>query len=204
LPVISSVEKQKKDRKRFNVFIDGEFSFSVSYLLALKYNLKSGLELSPDKLTELREEDKREQGKAYAYRLVERRVYTKAEMRHKLENRDIPENIILEILDSLEQYHYVDDSAYMDQYLESRHGYGYYYFLHKLQEKGIEKSRIKQRLEEFFAPGKEETAAEEALEKKVRSWPDLEPVKKKARALRFLQSRGFSQNIIYGLLNRIS
>lgn len=49
MPRISNITKQKK-KERFNIFLDGRFSFSVSNYSLLKYNLKVDKTLNNDEI----------------------------------------------------------------------------------------------------------------------------------------------------------
>ena len=65
MPTITSIMQQSK-KERFNVFLDGEFAFSVSIDAVIKYKLKEGLLLSNTLINQISTEEEQN----YAFSLA--------------------------------------------------------------------------------------------------------------------------------------
>ena len=56
---ITQISAQQKNKDRCNIFIDGEYSFSVSTETVYKFYLKTGKELSEEEITAIKEDGER-------------------------------------------------------------------------------------------------------------------------------------------------
>jgi regulatory protein len=54
---ITAIETQRRDPERVNVYLDGEFAFGFSRLVAVSRGLVEGRSLSPAEVEALRAED---------------------------------------------------------------------------------------------------------------------------------------------------
>ena len=53
MPEITSVESQKKQKNRFNIYIDGKFAFGADENVVAKFRIHAGLKLSATQVTNL-------------------------------------------------------------------------------------------------------------------------------------------------------
>ena len=47
--IVTSIKQQKKDKERYNIFIDGEFAFGLIMEDILYFKIKEGYEISEEK-----------------------------------------------------------------------------------------------------------------------------------------------------------
>ena len=114
--------------------------------------------------------------------LLARRAYTEAELKKKL--KAYPEPEVEEAIRKLKDWGYLDDRAYAERYVSARKDrYGPYRLRQELRRRGVEEALLDELVTE-----KGEAEAAYALLFRHRNRYRGE----KARAVRFLLSRGFS------------
>jgi len=133
---------------------------------------------------------------AEAYRILARRAYTRAEMAKKLEGK-APAEEVEEVLNNLAQAGYLDDRAFVREYIQQRLSLrpsGRRLLEMKLRAKGVAPGVIKEVLDELNPQDEEETAKMLA-EKKSAFLRGLDEAARQRRIYQFLLSRGFSPQI---------
>lgn len=108
---ITSIKQQVKQAGRYSIFVDGEYSFSLSESALVESGLASGQELSPDevkKFKQLSSDDKLYQ-RALRYAAI--RLRSRWEMEFYLQRKDAPPHLIEEITGKLEKVGLLDDEA---------------------------------------------------------------------------------------------
>ena len=73
---ITSIEVQKKQRGRFSVYIDGEFSFGISDIDLYNLNLAVGDVVTEEQMQLIEETIDTQKCRDYAVNLVSRKMYT--------------------------------------------------------------------------------------------------------------------------------
>lgn len=146
----------------------------------------------------------------YSFRLLARKAYSQAEMKRKLSMRAkkvlLPEAglAIEKVMDRLEGLGYIDDKKIVSNVLEYRlheRPVGKFGFLIEMKRKGINTDRAK---EEWEKRGIDEHELARALfENKKRFLAKLPLQKQKEKFSRLLASRGFSSDIVWGLLEKL-
>lgn len=139
-------------------------------------------------------------------RCLARREYSRAELRAKLlqhptaydESERAPDESALDaLLDELERHGWLSDERAVAQLLHARRGrYGMQRIVHELRQKGMDDSLIASSLPELKASELE--TAREVWSKKFGNLPADQ--KERARQIRFLQSRGFSLDVVFKLM----
>ncbi len=201
---ITGIQKQKKQKKRYNLFLDGDFAFGLYDDTILKYGLRTNDELSEDKIKEIREYDEFSFGKYIAYAFLAYKARSRKEIIKKLKERKISENIIEDILKLLTEQKYLDDSSYAKLYLEnivSSKPAGRRLIKLKLGEKGIDKETADKIIEENYDEESEYTAARKLLKKysvRLKNKPGPE---KKRKSFSYLISRGFDFDLANKIIN---
>ncbi len=117
---ITKIEAQKKDRHRYNIFIDGSFAFGLYEDSVLKYGLRSGDELNEKKIIEMREFDEFGYGKKAAYSFLAYKPRSKKDLVKKLKQKKVSDKIIDDIIELLEKQKYLNDEIYARNYLEDK------------------------------------------------------------------------------------
>ncbi len=134
---------------------------------------------------------------AEAYRILARRAYTRAEMAKKLEGK-APAEEVEEVLNNLAQTGYLDDRAFVREYIQQRLSLrpsGRRLLEMKLRAKGVAPGVIKEVLDDALNPQDEEETAKMLAEKKSAFLRGLDEAARQRRIYQFLLSRGFSPQI---------
>lgn len=145
----------------------------------------------------------------YSYDLLARRRYTVKEMIKKLDTRNqktptpLTETELAEIISKLIDSNFLNDHDYALFYIDSqvrKKPQGIRALKHNLYLKGIDQEIIDQKINQ--ASLDEFDLAKQALDKKHFQNISKLPAKEQAKVARFLASRGFPANIVYGLIKQ--
>jgi regulatory protein len=143
--VVTKIEKQKKRRGRYNVFLDGEFCFGASDNTILKFGLRTKDELTDEKIDEIKDYDEFDYAKKYSFDLLSRSPKSEKEIRTKLKQKKISESNIVKVITSLKDLKFLDDKNYAKLFIESKlrnNPAGKVVIKNKLREKGIGKELV--------------------------------------------------------------
>ena len=189
MSVITDIKVQTKDKKRCNVFVDGEFSFALYIETAMKHGLKKDLAIDQSFINQILEEDSILYAFSLGLKYVSRSLKTKKQVVTYLLNKGFNEKITYIVIDKLKEYNYINDEEYAKRYLEIRSSVeGKRLSDYKLMMKGIKKSDIESAREDFDDNSKE--SAKRIAEKKLKN---REITKENlSKVYRYIIGKGFS------------
>ena len=192
---ITKLERQKRRKDRWSVYVDGEFVFGLDEVDLLYYKLSEGAEISPGRLEFLREQVVLAKASQKALDFLSHRPRTVKEIERKL-SEDYDRDIITRVMDMLYEYKYVDDASYAAEYAKERiqAGYGLKKIGWELCERGIGQDLIEPALRKV--EGVQTQSAIAALRVKYRN-KQIRDDKEKAGAFNYLLRRGFSTDITH-------
>jgi regulatory protein len=196
---ITKIEKQKKDRHRYNIFLDGEFAFGLYEDSVLKFGLRTGDEIDDEKIKVMKEFDEFSFGKKAAYAYLAHKQRSKKELSKKLRQKKISDSIIEKIIELLEKQKYLDDTTYAKNFLEDklkRKPIGKRLAKIKLSEKGIDKETVEKTIDENYSEEKETELARELLKKYKKKIKYKDEAERKNKCYRYLVSKGFDFDIV--------
>lgn len=212
MPTVTSVEPQRHSPKRFNIFLDGQFSFGADQDLIVKYRLLPGKEIKKEDLKKLLFETKIGKLIERIYRLFGIRMRSEAEVRQyfrikNLEHRtkgkeEVSELVVDQLMETLKKKGLVNDLEFARSWVESRRRskkLGERVLRMELIKKGISREIIDQVISDQVTGNSEEKLAQEALAKRLprlKGFPYLEFRKK---ATEYLLRKGFG----YGLIKEV-
>lgn len=145
---ITAIKIQKKNPKRVNIYLDGEFAFGLARITAAW--LQTGQTLDEGKIAKLQAEDSRERALQQALLFLSYRARSEAEIRQNLRKHDYPELVIEETLERLRRDRLADDKNFARAWVENRNTFrprGRRALTMELRQKGIEDSTIESVLE---------------------------------------------------------
>ena len=133
---ITGMQQGVRNPERVNVFVNGEFAFSLSVAQVVDLHLKTGMVLTKAQLAEFKVAS--ELGKLYQRALEwvlarprsERETYDY--LSRKVYEKKLDKDCVSGILEKLKKRRYVDDTGFASWYVENR-----------LVKKGISKKRLK-------------------------------------------------------------
>nr|WP_281218302.1 recombination regulator RecX [Nocardia gamkensis] len=141
-----------------------------------------------------------EQAKEACLRLLAARARSRAELAQRLAAKGYSPEVSEEALDRLAEVGLIDDAAFAEQWVHSRHafsGKGKQALAQELRRKGVAQSDAAAALDAITTDD-EETRAGELVRRKLRSLPrDLDRDKMIRRLVGMLARRGYSQATAY-------
>lgn len=139
-----------------------------------------------------------------AIKLLARREHSIQELNHKLKAKKFNPDEIKIVLDFLEQKKLVSDERFGEVYVRSRSqkGFGKMRIEAELKERGLPSSLIKTILEKYFVADIRKVYEKKFGTFNFEQFKQLE-MKEKAKRMRYLQNKGFSQQDIHQLFNKM-
>jgi regulatory protein len=186
---ITELKVQKRNPNRVNVYLDGEFAFGLTRIVAAW--LAVGQELSDEKINRLQTEDAREAAYQQAINFISARERTEAEVRRKLVERGVEDGIIPEVLERLQRSGLLNDSRFAHTWVENRSEFrprSRRALAYELRQKGLPDEAIRAAV----ASVEDEDLAYQAAMKyaprlRQLDWPEF-----RQKLYAFLARRGFS------------
>ncbi|MGW1839409.1 recombination regulator RecX [Streptomyces sp. BBFR2] len=145
-----------------------------------------------------------EQARAICLRLLTGSPRTRSQLAEALRKRGIPEEAAEEVLSRFVEVGLIDDTAFADAWVESRHhgrGLARRALARELRTKGVESDVIDQAVGRLD-PEQEEATARELVERKLRSTRGLERDKRLRRLAGMLARKGYSEGLALRVVRR--
>ncbi|HZG57354.1 RecX family transcriptional regulator [Paenibacillus sp.] len=197
--VITSVELQKKQRHRYNIFVDEQFAFAVHEDILMKHRLFKGQVVSADRLEEVLRDEERQDAYVKTIRWLGARPRTEKEIRQYMGRKAYEPAVVDHCVERLKAERYVDDERFSRALTEERlqrQGKGKQWIRQELLQKGVDKQTVMDAVQSVSP--EEEKAAAAALAKKrwraLSSGEDPQAARRKLYA--YLARRGFSASAV--------
>jgi regulatory protein len=191
---ITALKIQKRNKNRVSVYLDEEYAFGLSRIVAGW--LSVGDQLSEEKIQDLLAKDGIEVALQKALNFLSYRPRSEKEVRQNLKiKHDIDEGIIDQIIERLKRGGLVDDENFAELWVENRSEFrprGSHALRMELRQKGISEQTISDALAEID----EETLALKAARKQARKYNQLEWFEFRKKLTGFLARRGFNYGVI--------
>jgi regulatory protein len=160
-------------RERVRIHLDGEEqpSLDLSVDLILRAGLAVGDVLRPAQMAELEREDELIRARESALRLLSHRARSAAELRRRLERKEVPASVVSETLGWLEERGYVDDRAFAESFVRDRlrlRPRGRAGLIQELRRKGVDEAVAVAAADEVMAA--EEVDEPELARAAARAW----------------------------------
>ncbi|MEX2462298.1 MAG: RecX family transcriptional regulator [Paenibacillaceae bacterium] len=202
---ITSVEKQKKSRYRYNIFLNEQFAFSVHEDLLVKHRLLKGEYVNAARIEEIITED--EYHKAYmdALRFVGHRPRSHKEIEARLKEKGHAEAAVSRTIQKLFEQKIIDDEQFASMWTDHRlfsQKKGRRWVQQELQQKGLSKEHI----QEALANVDKEAELEAAYDTAKKKWLTIkgEPFERKHKLASFMLRRGYSSAMVNTVIKRVT
>ncbi len=197
---ITALKAQKRNRSRVSVYLDGEYAFGLARIVAAW--LQIGQVLDDDKIAELKAQDARETAYQKVLRLLNYRDRSEAEITQSLKQRQVPEEIIADVLERLHRSELVDDQRFAKTWVENRtefHPRSRRALAYELHGKGIDEQAIQHALDDFDEVDAAYQAGKKYAQKlKQMEWPEF-----RQKLYAFLSRRGFNYDTVKTTVARL-
>jgi regulatory protein len=190
---ITALRVQKRNKDRVSVYLDGEFAFGLSRIVAAW--LHTGQELSDEKIAELKAQEDVEIALQRALNFLSYRPRSEKEVRQNLKKHKHTQAVIDEIVERLVRGRLVNDENFAGLWVENRSEFrprGSRMLRAELRQKGISDQVIEETLSDLDEP----SLALKAARKKSRRFRELEKDEFRKKMYSFLARRGFHYGVI--------
>ncbi len=201
--VITSFEKNKKNKDMVSVFIDSQYAFSMPEEEYLRLGLYEKNEISDEELYYIRKEVLLKNARSKAIKYISLKLLSEKELFIKLESKGFDEETIRNVIDDLKAIGYVNDKIYAQKFVFERSKLkpkSKKMLRMELSNRGITDDIIDEVLENFEYD--EVTIIERLVRKKFGKY-DLSDPKVEIKVISFLMHRGFCLEMIKKCLYNI-
>ncbi len=211
---ITSIEPQKKNSRRFNIFLDGQFAFGADEDLVVEHRLIPGKMLDLPLINKLLLEA--EVGKLIEkmYRWLGIRQRSEKEARDyfriknlefRIKGKDTISDLSVEsVITALKRKGILNDLEFARAWIDARSKKkGLRVIKQELFQKGISKEIVEQITDNELQAKNEAEVVTRLILKKINSWKNLEPLKLKKKAYDFLLQRGFEYEVIREIVEKV-
>ncbi len=197
---ITALREQKRNKDRVNVYLDGEYAFSLGAQLAAE--LQEGSFLSAAELHELQGRDSFASAYRKALDYLAYRPRSRRELSDYLQGKRMPERIIEEVLGGLAREGLVDDLAFAQYWVENRERFrprSRAMLRYELRRKGLDEEVIS----EALGAVDEEESARKAARRRAPRYIRLDEKSFRQKMSQFLRRRGFAYHLIRDVVDSL-
>lgn len=194
---VTDLKVQKRTKDRINVYLDGQYAFSMAIISAVK--LKVGTWLSDGEISRLKVADEVERARGRVLDYLSYRPRSEWEIREYLEKKGFSSSSIDSAISALIDVNLIDDRAFAQYWMENRAQFrpkGKRVLSHELRQKGISSHVIDEALEAYD----EVSAARRVFEQQSRRLVNLPSEVFRRRLTERMARRGFSYDLIQELI----
>lgn len=186
--------------KRYRVFGDGQFLFSLYGKELKKYHIKEEIEVTDTLIQTILQDIVFKRAKERALFLLERHPFSTTMLEEKLSYNEYPESVIKQVIIFLQKYHYLDDREYISMYVDAySNKKSQKQIVYDLIRKGISKDMIDAYFEEFEYSERE--CFNKQFDRYIRG-RNLEDYMEKQKIFRYFYQKGFQTSLIEEALRR--
>ena len=197
---ITAITAQKQNPNRVNIYLDGEYSFSLSRLIAAW--LEPGKVLDQKQIDELVEKDTKEKTLQAALKLVDYRARTEKEIRDKLSKKGFDSANIEDVITKLRENRMLADGEFAESWVENRnqfHPRSQRLMKYELRNKGISEDQIEEALKSSAG---DNTLALMAANKVSNRFTELDWPEFQKKLMGYLLRKGFSYEVVTPVIKK--
>lgn len=192
---ISKVSPAVKTAGRYNIYVDGKYSFSLDELQLVQNGLHSGLEISEAQLEQLKSES--DFGKNYirAVDLISRRLRSEREIRDYAFRKQWTKSNTERVIERLKARGYLDDRRFAELFFSSRHQSGRY-SLKRIRLDLVKKGISSDIIDDLCRANGDSAALLKLINKRINKYDD------ENKLIAYLARNGFRYDDIKAALDR--
>lgn len=203
---ISMIEVQKKNKERYNIYIDQAFAFGVSEATLVRFALHKGQELTPNEVNAIYQSERESSAYNVAVRFISRRLRSKKEVVDKLKEAEVPDDLIETTLSKLEDLNLINDMIYGQSYTRTAariNQKGPNLISRELKQKGLSEGDIVMSLEEYDQVQQLTNAKVLAEKQYLKQMHKSSMRESEQKTKAFLMQKGYDSDIIQNVLSKI-
>lgn len=202
---VTKIQQQKKNKNRYNIFLNDEYAFAIDEDVLVKYHIHKGMELTKEAIEEITSEEDFHRTYMMAINYLSYRMRTKKEIRTYLYEKDVSPQMTYDIISKLEEEQLLDDVVFAEAFVRDRMNQtskGPRMIIKELQEKGVNRDIASAAALQYNA---------EAQFTKAFNWAQREAKKKSSHSankqkdqIRYkLMQKGFNGDVVSSVMNEI-
>lgn len=191
---ITKIERQKRNRNRRSIWIDGEYSFSCGKETLVDLGLVEGQTLSASQLQTLLVDIQQKEAQNYSIAILARRPLSEAQLREKLRSRKYAPEVVSAVVSHLREIDLIDDLHYARLWIRTRvktNPRGTLLLRKELRTKGVAAAVVEKALEEFKESYDETELLSRVAEGRAQKLTHLDRRARQRRLFNYLLRRGF-------------
>lgn len=196
---VTAIVEQQRDKKRVNVYIDGEFACGMDLFTLMSERIKVGTEIDEKRFGDIlaRSEYSSALDKALGY--ISKTMRTKKQIVTYLNGKNYDAKTIAKVIDKLIEYDYVNDESFAKKYATEKELLkGKRAIAYELKIKGVDEKIIDKVINE--ADDEDEGCMHVAVKYLKGRVLDYEML---GKCYRYLLSKGFSYDVAKETLDKI-
>jgi regulatory protein len=204
--IITKITRQKSNKSRFSIFVDGKFLFSVTDETLYRSKLKEGSQLTKEIMENILVEENKKLAMNSAWKLLSYRPRSKKEIEDHLKRKHVSKEAIKKAIGKVEELGYLDDVKFAGEWSRYRKNQdkGPELIKKELRQKGIDSETIRDTIALNYKEASEEIEQIKKIAvKKMRIMKTLKPDVIFRRLVGFLSRRGFEINKIMEALKTL-
>lgn len=200
MKTVTALIAQEKNKKRVNVYLDGEFYCGMDLFTVLSNRIKVGESYDEKTLAALSAEDNYSAALNASLNYISKSMHTKMQMIVYLKKKGYDGKTIARVIDKLEEYGYVNDELYAEKYADEKAlSGGKRKIAFELKTKGVDEKIV----EAVLGDGRDEDeGCERVAEKYLKGRPLDKELKQKC--YRYLIGKGFGYDTAKRILDGLS
>lgn len=203
--LITKIEQQKRNKKRYNIYIENEYAFSVHEDILVSLRLLKGKYIKSQEVKEIMQEEEKKKIERAIFHYLSYRPRTVMEVKRYLLEKGYKDEFIQYKIDEFIQKGYLNDKDFAQQWVTERiqtKKKGFRLLAEELKQKGISPSILEQIMSNMDQEEEWQSCYQLAL-KKIKNDPNLEDVNVKHKLMQYLARRGFSFDLIQRIYTKI-
>ncbi len=149
--------------------------------------------------------DQESVARAIALRMLTGAPRSRAQLAEKMASKNVPEDVATKVLDRFTEVGLVDDAAYAEMLVRTRHnerGLARRALAQELRRKGVDTETANAALD-AVQPEDEADRAVELVRKKARSTTGVDPVKRRRRLVSMLARKGYGPGVAMRAVDQV-
>lgn len=198
---ITALEPQKNSKRRYNLYLDGEFKCGVTEDSVAVFRLKVRQTLTESKLQEIMDTTETQTAFDKCLNLLGKSMKTTKQIKDYLQQKGFGDRVSQNVVNKLKEYRYIDDEAYAIAFVSQfKTNKGAFRIRQELMLKGIKKEIIDEALTGIDENENVENAFN--IAKKAVKGKQIDQ-KQLIKVNRHLLSRGFDFETVNVVINRL-
>lgn len=202
--IITKIESQKRQKNRYNIFIDEVYYCSLYGDTISKYSLLVNDETDDSSIEKIKDYDEFIYGKNIAPSFLSYRIRSTKEILRKLNSKKISDSSSKKVIQFLKKINLLNDDEFARLLINSKlnkNPAGKRLLRQKLFEKGVSKETSDKALNSVFIGDEEKSLAVKSLNKYLPRLKETDRILKKKKVFDYLVRRGYGYSIISEIIN---